>query len=143
LATDLPRIVEQVLDSAAQDFVFLEIDTIDLQTRVPTIKGGNSVWYLINVASNLAEVDTLLEVIKNPRAFMYEFDPTVQMGDLVARRLNPAGIRSFTYEDSPTASEQQLREHYARGHQVVSANTVQALVQARQAVNQSRGVSPP
>jgi hypothetical protein len=143
VASDLPRIFQQVIASNAQDFAFLEIDPVDLQTRVPAITGGNTVWYLINVASDLTQVDTLLNVINNPRAFMYEFDTTVQLGNLVSTRLHPAGIRAFTYDSGATVSTQQFVNYYTAGYDVVSANATTTLLPARQQVNTARGVTPP
>ncbi len=141
--TDIPRIVQQVHASNAEDFAFLEIDTTDLQTRVPSVTGGNTVWYLINVASNLSQVDTLLMTLNNPRAFMYEFDPTVSVSALVTTRLHPAGIRSFTYDNGMLLTAAQLKAHFDDGYDVVSANAAMPLLQARQQVNTARGVAPP
>lgn len=142
VASDLPRVVQQVIASNAQDFAFLEIDPIDLQTRVPSTAGGNTVWYLINLASDLTQVDTLL-ALNNPRAFMYEFDTGVQLGNLVSTRLHPANVRAFTYESGALATTQQLVGYYDAGYDVVSANATSALLPARQQVNGARGVSPP
>lgn len=139
---DYARAIQAVHAANAEDFAFLEISTSDLQTLIPTISGSGTIWYLINVASNLPEVDTLL-TLNNPRAFMYEFDPSAQLGTMVTARLHPAGVRSFVYDSSATASVQQLKAYFDRDIDVVSAQTAANDVQARRQVNQARGVSPP
>ena len=139
---DYARVIQQIHAQNAEDFAFMEISTSELQTQIPALAGAGTIWYLIDVASNLAEVDTLL-TINNPRAFMYEFDPSVALGNLVTTRLHPAGIRSFVYEKASTAAEPQFRGYFNAGYDVVSANKATDLVNARKTVNQARGVSPP
>jgi glycerophosphoryl diester phosphodiesterase len=139
---DTAGIAAAVLAAGAEDFAFLEISTSDLQTLVPPIPGNNKLWYLINVGNNVAEVDTLLDTIKNPRAFMYEFEPTLSVSSLVAGRLHPAGIRSFTY-DKNASSAPAIKALFDASFDVVSTNATPAAVQARAQVNTARGVSPP
>jgi glycerophosphoryl diester phosphodiesterase len=138
---DTGAIAAAVLAAGAQDFAFLEISTSDLQTLVPPIPNGNKLWYLISV-SNVSEVDTLLGTIKNPRAFMYEFDPSVSVATLVSTRLHPAGIRSFTY-DKPAATSADVKARFDQSFDVVSTNAAVPAVQARIQVNTAAGVSPP
>ncbi len=142
-SVDYGRTIGEIHAQNAEDFAFIELSTSDLQTIIPTLSGSDTVYYLVNVASNLSEVDTLLDTIQNPRAFMFEFDPTVTLGDLVTTRLHPAGVRSFTYEDSQFATTGDLQALFEAGYDVVSANTGANAVEARIAVNQARGVTPP
>ncbi|MBI2894877.1 MAG: hypothetical protein HYY06_15080 [Deltaproteobacteria bacterium] len=137
---DYARAIEAVLEASAEDFAFFEIDTSELDTLIPEIPGSDSVYYLINI-DDLSEVDVLLE-IASPRAFMYEMDPTLDVAGLVADRLHPAGIRSFTY-DRTASSEEEIRALYDRGFDVVSTQVAVEGVAARMAVNEARGVSPP
>lgn len=142
LQVDTAKIAAAVLAAGAEDFAFLEISTSDLQTLVPPIPSNNKLWYLINVSSNLAEVDTLLDTIKNPRAFMYEFEPNIAVSSLVTTRLHPAGIRSFTY-DKDASTTPAIKALFDAGFDAVSTNANPSSVQARVQVNTARGVSPP
>lgn len=141
-AADYARTIAEVLALDAQDFAFFEIDTAELRDLVPTLPGGDQVYYMINIRSTLSDVDVALG-LKNPRAFMYEFDPDVQLGDLITTKLHPAGVRAFTYDDSTSATVQQLKAHFDAGYDVVSSQLNDRNVQARQMVNQARGVTPP
>ncbi len=140
---DYARTIAAVHAANAEDYAFLEISTSELQTLIPTLAGSQTVYYLINVASNLAEVDTLLNTIQNPRAFMFEFDPTVQVGALVTTRLHSAGVRAFTYTAAAAPTVAELKALYDQGYDVVSSQGAANNVQARKQVNLSRGVSPP
>ena len=138
---DTAAIAAAVLAAGAQDFAFLEISTPDLQTLIPPIPGANKLWYLINVR-DVSEVDTLLGTIKNPRAFMYEFEPTVAVSSLVTTRLHPAGIRSFTY-DKNASSTPAIKALFDASFDAVSTNATVNMVQARTQVNTARAVTPP
>jgi len=142
-STDYGRTIEEIRAQGAEDFAFIELSTSDLQNVVPSLPGSDSVYYLVNVGSNLAEVDTLIDVIQNPRAFMVEIDPDVDLGDLVATRIHPAGLRSFTYDSAQVATVAHLQGLFETGFDVVSSNAGANDVQARINANQSRGVSPP
>jgi glycerophosphoryl diester phosphodiesterase len=142
-SSDYGRTIEEIHVQGAEDFAFIELSASELQNIIPALPGSDSVYYLVNVGSNLGEVDTLIDVIQNPRAFMVEFDSDVELGDLVTTRLHPAGMRSFTYESSQTASVAHLQGLFEAGFDVVSANTGANDVQARINVNQARGVVPP
>jgi hypothetical protein len=142
LQTDYARTISEVISLGAQDFTFLEISTSDLQNMIPSIPGSDQVYYLISIGQ-LSEIDTLLNTIKNPRAFMFEMTPSAQIAMLVAMQLHPAGIRSFTYDSSVTAGVPELQAFYAQGFDVVSSQAGNNGVQARQQANQARGVSPP
>jgi hypothetical protein len=142
LSTDYARTIALVNSLGAQDFTFLEISTSDLQMLIPTLPGSEQVYYLISIGQ-LTEVDLLLNTIKNPRAFMYEMTPSAQIAMLVSSRLHPAGIRSFTYDSSVTALVSDLEALYTQGFDVVSSQSGTNGVQARTAINQANGVSPP
>jgi glycerophosphoryl diester phosphodiesterase len=140
---DYGRTIEEIITRGAEDFAFIELSTSDLQYIVSTLPGNESVWYLVNVGSNLAEVDTIIDVIQNPRGFMIEIDPDVDIGDLTASRIHPAGLRTFTYQDAELATVAMLQALFEKGFDVVSANAGANAVEARINVNQSRGVDPP
>lgn len=139
---DYARAVAEVLALGAEDFAFFEIETGDLQTWIPAIDGNERVWYLVQVNDLATEVDILLDTIANPRAFMYEFEPTDEVADLVTTRLHPAGVRSFTY-DRTAQSVEEIRGLYDHGFDVVSTQFGDNGVAARVQVNEARGVSPP
>lgn len=142
-SSDYARTIAEVLALHAEDYAFLEISTSELQTLIPTIPGSDRVYYLINVASNLKDIDVLLDTVKNPRAFMVEIDPGVAIGSLVATRLHPAGVRAFIYDSSGLVGAGQLKAYYDQGFDVVSSNQAKNGVTARQQVNTGRGVTPP
>src|SRR5262249_32121837 len=106
VTSDYARTIAVIVAKNAQDFAFLEISTADLTNLIPTVPDSDKVYYLVNVGGALSDVDGLL-ALHNPRAFMYEFDPGVQLGTLPTTRLHPAGVRTFTYDSSKTASEQE------------------------------------
>lgn len=142
-SSDFGRTIQEIHTLAAEDFAFIECVTSDLQSIIPGLPGSDTVWYLVNVASNLAEVDTLIDVIKNPRAFMYEFDPTIDVSSLTPTRLHPAGIRSFTYDNAAVLSAAKIQSYFESGYDVVSTQSAGNAVDARKIVNASRGISPP
>jgi len=88
-------------------------------------------------------VDTLLDVVRNPRAFMYEFDPGIDVSTLTPERLHPAGVRSFTYDSATPLSVAAIRSYFENGHDVVSTQSAANAVEARRNVNAARGISPP
>jgi len=143
LAKDFARTISEIHAQGAEDFAFIELSTSELQNQIPTLPGSSTVYYVVNVASNLSEVDTLLGTIKNPRAILYEFDPPVDVSTLTPQKLHPAGVRSFTYTNAAAPSQAELQALFQKGYDVVSSQNTPACVAARKAVNQSRGVSPP
>lgn len=139
---DYAAAIAAVLAAGAEDFAYLEVSTSDLQTLLPSIPGSDQVYYLVNI-KELSEVDVLLDAVKNPRAFMLEFDPDAAIGTILTTRLRPAGVRTFTYIKSSTVSVAELKSLYDKGFDVVSSNLVPQTVQARVQVNTARGISPP
>jgi glycerophosphoryl diester phosphodiesterase len=142
LAADYAAAIAAVLAAGAESFAYLEVGTSDLQTVLPPIPGADKVYYLVNIKA-LSEVDVLLDTIKNPRAFMYEFDPGAALTTAMTMRLRTAGIRTFTYTNSSSVTQADLKALYDAGFDVVSSNRVPQTVQARIQVNTARAVSPP
>jgi len=142
-SADYARTIAEVLARRAEDFAYLEISTAELRDQIPKITGGDRVYYLINVEDRLAELDELIDKIKNPRAFMVEIDPGVAIGSLVATRLHPAGIRAFIYDKNGLLSPGQVKAYYTQGFDAVSANVAKNTVTARQQAKTSRGGTPP
>jgi len=142
-SADYARTIEEVIARRAEDFAYLEISTRELRDLIPTLRGSDRVYYLINVESNLAEIDVLLDTIKNPRAFMVEIDPGVAIGSLITTRLHPAGVRAFIYDSNGLISAAQIKAYYNQGFDVVSTNQAKNSVAARKQINMARGVTPP
>jgi hypothetical protein len=140
---DYQRTIDEIHALHAEDFAFIELGSpAEVQSILPTLTNANTIWFLVNVASDVAAVDTLLG-IGNPRVFMYEFDPTVDVSSITPTKLHPAGIRSFTYDDAASPSVAALQAHFESGYDVVSAQNGPNNVQARKNVNTARGISPP
>jgi hypothetical protein len=140
--TDYARTIAEVLAKKAADYAFIETNAGDMPSLIPSLADHDKVDYLVNVASDLAAVDTML-ALKNPRIIMIEIDPTVSIGTLVATKLHPAGVRGFTYDDAKVTNASALGAHYTAGYDVVSSNFLADNVQARIQANQARGVTPP
>jgi glycerophosphoryl diester phosphodiesterase len=140
---DYARTIQEVLALRASDFAYLEISTSELRDLIPKLSGSDRVYYLVNVGSKLAEVDEIIDKIKNPRAFMVEIDPGVAIGSLISTRLHPAGLRAFIYDKSGLLASSQIKAYYNQGFDVVSSNQARNGVTARQQVNTARGVTPP
>ena len=141
LTTDFARTIAEVHAQGAEDFAFIEVNTGDMPL-VATLAGADTLRYLVNVASTLGDVDTLLAA-HYPGAFMYEIDPGVALGTLVTDKLHPAGIRSFTYDSAAAPTTDQLSAHYQAGYDVVSSQSGPNGVAARQQANTAHGVIPP
>ena len=143
LPADYARTIVEIHAQSAEDFAFIEVDSPQrFETLIPTLPGNDTVYYLINVASTLSDIDGLLAA-HNPRGFMYEIDPGVAIGTLVPDRLHPAGVRAFIYDNAAAPSVAQLQQHYLDGFDVVSSQSGPNGVQARALVNMAHGVSPP
>ena len=141
LTSDFARTITEVHALGAEDFAFIEINAGDVPL-IPTFPGSDTIYYLVNVASTLSAIDDLLS-LNNPRAFMYEIDPDVAIGTLVADRLHPAGVRAFTYDSAAAPSVNQLAARYAAGYDAVSSQSGPNGVAARSMANTARGVTPP
>lgn len=141
---DYQRTIDEIHALGAEDFAFVELDSAaELQTIIPTLLGADTVWYLVNVGSNVADVDLLIDVIQNPRAFMVEFAVGVDVSTLTPNRLHPAGVRSFIYDRATPISVQTIQGYFEQGYDVVSAQDGPNNVQARINVNSARGITPP
>ncbi len=139
---DYQRTIDEVHAQHAEDYAFIEISPDEMVNQVPTLDDAGDIYFLINAASDLSAVDSVL-ALNDPRAFMIEFNPTVDLGDLVTTRLHPAGVRAFTYDDGSIVTKAQLEAHFDAGFDVVSANAALRDVEARVDANQARGVTPP
>jgi glycerophosphoryl diester phosphodiesterase family protein len=141
-ATDYARTIAEIHTLGAEDYAFIEINAPELGSIIPTLPGNDTVWYLVNVASDLSAVDGLL-ALHNPRAFMYEIDPGVDIGTIVPDKLHPAGVRAFIYDNAAAPSVAQLQAHYQAGFDAVSSQSGPNGVEARQNINTARGLTPP
>jgi hypothetical protein len=141
-AVDYARTIAEVRALHAEDFAFIEINAPELGTLIPTLPDADSVYYLVNVGSNLAAIDGLL-ALNNPRAFMYEIDPGVDLGTVVTAKLHPADVRAFIYDNAGSPTVDQLKGHYDAGFDVVSSQSGPKGVSARVMVNTARGLTPP
>lgn len=143
-SADYQRTIDEIHALKAGDFTFIELDSAaELQYIIPTLSGADTVWFMVNVSDRLGEVDTLLNVIKNPRAFMYEFEPTVDVSTLAPGKLHPAGIRTFTYDSATPLLTNKIQAYFEGGFDVVSTQSAANAVGARKKVNTARGYSPP
>ena len=142
VSADIQRTILEIQAQAAEDFAFIELGTSDMQSLIPTLTGADTVWYLVNIGS-LGEVDTLLDVVHNPRAFMFEFDQGVDVSTLTPERLHPAGVRSFTYDSATPLAIATIQSYFEHGYDVVSTQSAANAVEARRSVNSARGISPP
>ena len=139
--TDFGRTISAVLAKNAEDFAFIEANAGDFPS-IPPLTGSNQVYYVVNVGTTLADVDTIL-ALKNPRIIMIEIDPSIALNGLAAQKIHPGGARAFTYDNSSTATAQTLKALFDQGYDVVSSNLTAPDVQARIQVNQARGINPP
>jgi hypothetical protein len=140
---DYARTIAEIHAQSAEDFAFIEVDNPQrFETVIPTLPGADTVYYLINVASALGDIDGLLAA-NNPRGFMYEIDPGVALGTIITDKLHPAGVRAFIYDNAAAPTVGQLQQHYLDGFDVVSSQSGPNGVQARTMINTARGVSPP
>jgi glycerophosphoryl diester phosphodiesterase family protein len=140
--TDFARTIAEVHTLGAEDFAFLEINAGDVASVTPVLPGSDSVFYLVNLASDLTPVDGLL-ALHDERLFMFEIDPGVDIGTLVPSKLHPAGVRSFIYDSAAAPTVDQLKAHYEAGFDAVSSQSGPNGVAARQAVNSANGITPP
>jgi glycerophosphoryl diester phosphodiesterase len=136
---DYARAIAEVVALKAEDFAFFEVSVQDLQTTLST---STQVWWLVNIGSELADVDTLLN-LKNPHAFMVEFDASAAAATAISTKIHPAGLRSFTYVKSEASTESDFKALFDQGYDVVSSNAASENLKARIAANTAKGISPP
>jgi hypothetical protein len=142
LTSDFQRTIDEVHAQHAEDIAYLEINAGDVPAVVGPLTGSTSVWWLVNVASDLTQIDPLL-AMNQPKLFMVEIDPTVAVGTLPATKLHPAGVRAFTYDDTASPTVAQLKAHYDAGYDAVSSQSGPNGVEARVEANTAHGVTPP
>lgn len=140
-AQDYQRTVDAIHALHAEDFAFIEVNASDMTTWVAQLTNAQDIFFLVNLASDTSQVTPLLQ-LNDARAFMFEFDPTVDVSSITPNQLHPAGVKSFTYDSSGLLSAMQAKSYFEHGFDAVSANVV-AAQQARVQVNQARGVTPP
>ncbi len=138
---DFQRTVTAIHAAGAEDYAFIEVNPGDVQTFVTPLTNAQDIYFLVNIASDLSQVAPML-ARNDPRLFMYEFDPTVNVATITMNQLHPAGVKTFTYDNSSLLSASQAQGYFQNGFDAVSANVISAK-QARVTVNQSRGISPP
>jgi len=142
LVSDFQRTIDEVHTLHAEDFAYLEINAGDVPSVVGPLTGSTNVWWLVNVASDLTQIDPLL-ALHQSKLFMIEIDPGVDIGTLPATKLHPAGVRAFIYDNAASPTVAQLKAHYDAGFDVVSSQSGPNGVEARVQANTARGVSPP
>lgn len=142
LTSDFQRTIDEVHAQHAEDFAYLEINAGDVPGVVGPLTGSTSVWWLVNVASDLTQIDPLL-AMNQPKLFMIEIDPGVDIGTLPATTLHPAGKRAFIYDSAASPTVAQLKGHYDAGFDVVSSQSGPNGVEARTEANTAHGVTPP
>ena len=139
--TDFGRTIQEVIAKNAQDFAFIEVSSTDYPL-IPPLTGSSELYYVVNVASSVADIDTML-AYHDPRVIMIELDPSVQLDGLATTKLHPAGVRAFTYDNSSTATSGSLKALFDEGYDIVSSNLTAPDVQARTEENEARGLTPP
>lgn len=142
LTSDFQRTIDEVHAQHAEDFAYLEINAGDVPGVVGPLAGSTSVWWLVNVASDLTQIDPLL-AMNQSKLFMIEIDPGVDIGTLPQTKLHPAGVRAFIYDNAASPTVAQLKAHYDAGFDVVSSQSGPNGVEARIEANTARGVTPP
>ncbi len=148
---DLPRAISTGIEAGAQDDLFLEVHYSDYVATVVGAPGWEQIHYLLNLAEDAAptSVPPLLTMNMPAQAFMVELAPTytgwdaAAMTALITQTLHPAGVRAFTSTpvSAPTAADHQAL--FDEGFDVVMTYDLAVGLPVREAVNQSRGVSPP
>lgn len=109
---------------------------------------GRTLHYLVWL-SDPADADAVIAMKHAGQAFMFEMSPTspgwdaAAMKALITTKLHPAGVRAFTSTPihNPTAEDHQAL--FDSGFDVVMTYDLATGMKVREAVNESRGVSPP
>lgn len=140
--TEFDETIAAIHALGAEDYAFIEIDAGEFLAQAPTLVNTGAIRFMVNVAGNLGSIANVLAVA-SPKAFMIEIDPDVDIGNIVDAQLHPAGVRAFVYDNAASPTVAQLKAHYAKGFDVVSSQSGPKGVEARQATNQARGITPP
>ncbi len=140
--TDFGKTIQDVLAKNAQDFAFIEANSPADFGLIPALPGANQVYYVVNIGTTVADIDTVIG-FKNPRILMLEIDPSVALNGMAASKIHPAGMHAFTYDNSDTATQADLKALFDQGYDIVSSNVTKPDVAARIQTNQARSVSPP
>jgi hypothetical protein len=139
--TEFGKTIQAVLAKNAQDYAFIEANVGDFPAIV-SLPNYAQFYYVVNVNATVADVDTVIG-FKNSRIIMLEIDPSVALNGMAASKIHPAGMHTFTYDNSDTATQSELKALFDQGYDVVSSNVTGPDVAARIQVNTARGVTPP
>ena len=140
--TEFGKTIQNVLAKSAQDFAFIEVNSPGDFAQIPALPGAGQIYYVVNVGSSVADIDTVIG-FKNPRIIMLEIDPSVALNGMAATKIHPAGMHTFAYQNSDTATQSDLKALFDQGYDIVSSNVTKPDVAARIQTNQGRSVSPP
>lgn len=150
-AADIPRAISTLIEQNATHRSFLEIRVGELQREVLAKRpaGWDQVYYLAEMGA-ASDVDTVLSdefAPLLPRLFTFEFDPSwpdwdMNVTDVIANRLHPAGVRSFAATKTFLPTTQQHIDLYNAGFDVVYTYGTGHAVDARTQVNEARGIDP-
>jgi len=139
--TEFGKTIQNVLAKNAQDFAFIEANAGDFPA-IKALPNYAQLYYVVDVGTTVADIDTVIG-FKEPRIIMLEIDPSVALNGMAASKIHPAGMHTFTYDNSDTATQSDLKALFDQGYDVVSSNVTKPDVAARQQVNTTRSVSPP
>lgn len=139
--TEFGKTIQAVLAKNAQDYAFIEANSGDFPAIV-TQPNYAQLYYVVNVGTTVADIDTVIG-FKNPRIIMLEIDPSIALNGMATSKIHPAGMHTFTYDNSDTATQSELKALFDQGYDVVSSNVTGPDVAARIQVNTARSVSPP
>ncbi|MBI5610278.1 MAG: hypothetical protein HY902_15480 [Deltaproteobacteria bacterium] len=135
--------IELILARKAQDFVHIETHMGDL-ALIKKLPNWDKVRYTVQVGS-LQEVEALLG--EKPVLFC-EMDPSYPeldaagLGQLIATKVHPAGMRAFV-SSQKLPSVEQHKALWNGGFDVIMTYNLAAAMEARKAVNEARGITPP
>jgi hypothetical protein len=144
--------ISTLLENNAQDRAFLEIKVNDLLAlNLSAAPGWDRVYYLAEGDSQ-PDLSTLLNKASPAllaRVFMYEFGPdwlTWQQDypTIISTTLHPRGIRALAATTKVLPSVQSQEDMFQKyAIDVVYTYDATNAVEARTAVNQARGITPP
>jgi hypothetical protein len=148
---DLPRAISTGIEAGAQDDLFLEVHYADYVASVVGAPGWQQIHYVLNLAEDAdpGSVTPLLGMNQPAQAFMVELAPTytgwdaAQMTTLITQSLHPAGVRAFTSTPTTNVTAADHQALFDEGFDVVMTYDLAVGLPVREAVNTSRGVSPP
>ena len=149
-SSDFAGGIATVLAAKAQDRVFFEIGTGDFQKTLKSVTNWKKAYYLVQIKAT-TDLDLMLNKLKDPRAFMYELEPTysnasaAQVAAMIKTKLRPAGIRAFAASAANpfAATVQNHLGLFNQGFEVIMSYNLANGVAARIKVNKAAGITPP